>query len=103
MAKAGKSIQEFVDWVGRNINAARRMKGLTMQQLGEDIGMDRAAISKIESGKNVTLETLVKIAAALEVQPAELLQGTIIVSDYELEAYIVQKKTGRKNSSQGKS
>ncbi len=99
MAKAVKSIQEFVDLVGRNINAARRMKGFTMQQLGEDIGMDRAAISKIESGKNVTLETLVKIAAALEVQPAELLQGTIIVSDYELEAYIVQKKTGRKKVS----
>jgi transcriptional regulator with XRE-family HTH domain len=96
MAKAVNSIREFVELVGKNINAARRMKGFTMQQLGEDIGMDRAAISKIESGKNVTLETLIKIAAALEVQPSDLLQGTIIVSDYDLEAYIVQKKSERK-------
>lgn len=96
MAKAVYSIREFVELVGKNINAARRMKGFTMQQLGEDIGMDRAAISKIESGKNVTLETLIKIAAALEVQPSDLLQGTIIVSDYDLEAYIVQKKSERK-------
>lgn len=96
MAKAVNSIREFVELVGKNINAARRMKGFTMQQLGEDVGMDRAAISKIESGKNVTLETLIKIAAALEVQPSELLQGTIIVSDYDLEAYIVQKKSDRK-------
>jgi transcriptional regulator with XRE-family HTH domain len=93
MAKAVTSIKEFVDLIGRNINAARRIKGITMQQLGEDIGMDRAAISKIENGKNITMETLVKIAAALEIQPSELLQGTLVVSDYDLEAYIVERKS----------
>jgi transcriptional regulator with XRE-family HTH domain len=93
MAKAVTSIKEFVDLIGSNINAARRIKGITMQQLGDDIGMDRAAISKIENGKNITMETLVKIAAALEIQPSELMQGTLVVSDYDLEAYIVERKS----------
>ena len=96
MSKAVQSIQEFVRLVGGNINTTRRMKGVTMQQLGEDVGLDRAAISKIEAGKNITIETLAKIAAALEVQPFELLQGTLIVSDYELEAYVAQRKAEKK-------
>jgi transcriptional regulator with XRE-family HTH domain len=98
MSKAVQSIQEFVRLVGGNINTARRMKGVTMQQLGEDVGLDRAAISKIEAGKNITIETLAKIAAALEVQPFELLQGTLVVSDYELEAYVAQRKAEKKKS-----
>jgi transcriptional regulator with XRE-family HTH domain len=73
-----------------------------MQQLGEDIGMDRAAISKIEAGKNITLETLAKISAALEVQPVSLVDGLLVVSDYELEAYVVKRKYQRRTQNREK-
>lgn len=96
MSKAANSYSEYYKLVGENIKNARRKKAITMQQLGEDIGMDRAAVSKIEAGKNVTLETLVKISTALEVQPAELMEGFLLVNDYELEAYVVERKHQRR-------
>jgi len=102
MSKAANSYSEFYKIVGENIKNARRKKTITMQQLGEDIGIDRAAVSKIEAGKNFTLETLFKISTALEVQPAELMDGFLLVSDYELEAYVVQRKHQRRKQKRTK-
>lgn len=49
------------------IRNARKAKGLTQQELGERLGLDKTRINKFESGKfNLTLETLQKIAEALE-------------------------------------
>ena len=96
MAKAVKSIGDYLKQVGENVYIARRRKGYTMQELGEDIGMDRSAISKIESGKNLTIETLIKLSTALEVHPSDLLEGDFSVSDRELDTYIAQKRSRRK-------
>jgi ribosome-binding protein aMBF1 (putative translation factor) len=45
----------------------RENQGLTMAQLSERTGIDQAALSRLETGKNVnpTLETMNRIAAAL--------------------------------------
>ena len=102
MSKAANSFPDYYKIVGENIKLARINKGITMQQLGEDIGMDRAAISKIEAGKNITLETLAKISAALEVQPVSLVDGLLVVSDYELEAYVVKRKYQRRTQNREK-
>lgn len=49
------------------LKAARERKGLSLADLSEMTGMDRSAISKLESGQrpNPTLETLLRYAEAV--------------------------------------
>jgi predicted transcriptional regulator len=49
------------------LKAAREAKGLSLAELTELTGMDRAALSKLESGQraNPTVETLVRYAEAV--------------------------------------
>ncbi|MEU1144418.1 helix-turn-helix domain-containing protein [Streptomyces sp. NPDC005863] len=60
--------------VGRRIREARIKARLTQELLGRQAGLSRASITNIESGTQAPpLYRLVRIAAALRVQPAELL------------------------------
>ena len=52
---------------GELIRKYRKKKQLTMKQLGEKIDVSEQAISQYERGLNVNLETLIKIAEALEI------------------------------------
>lgn len=62
------------DAIGRRLYQARKGKNLTQEQLAEMLGMSVSAISRIETGRNVTsLETLIKICDALQIGLDELL------------------------------
>jgi putative transcriptional regulator len=54
----------------------RDEKGLSQQALGDKAGVRQATISDLESGKakGVEFQTLEKLAAALGVEPGELLE-----------------------------
>ncbi|WP_290380012.1 helix-turn-helix transcriptional regulator, partial [uncultured Muribaculum sp.] len=45
--------------IGEAIKLARKEKKLTQQQLGELMGVQRAQISRIEKGHNLTVSTIV--------------------------------------------
>ena len=51
----------------RQLKAAREAKGLSLADLTELTGMDRSALSKLETGQraNPTVETLVRYAEAV--------------------------------------
>ena len=51
----------------RQLKAAREAKGLSLSDLTELTGMDRSALSKLETGQraNPTVETLVRYAKAV--------------------------------------
>lgn len=51
--------------IGASIKEARKANNLTQSQLGERIGVQAAQISKIESGRNLTIATIVKVLKAL--------------------------------------
>jgi transcriptional regulator with XRE-family HTH domain len=52
--------------VAKQLRNARQQSGLTQMELAKIIGVTRQVITRIESGtQNVTLETLEKIATAL--------------------------------------
>ncbi len=52
--------------IGEAIKKIRQERNLTQEQLGKLIGVQKAQISKLESGnKNVTINTLLKIFNAL--------------------------------------
>lgn len=56
-----------LDLIGEMIRLARKERGLTQEELGRLIGVQKAQISKLEkSAKNVTIETILKIFDALK-------------------------------------
>lgn len=61
--------------VGLIIQKYRKNKGLTQEQLSGLAGLDRTHYSKIERGlRSPTLETLFKIAYALDINPHVLVE-----------------------------
>ncbi len=58
--------------IGEAIKKTREAKSLTQEQLGELMGVKRAQISKIESGKSITFSTIVRVFKAMGVKSANL-------------------------------
>ena len=61
--------------IGQKIKKARLERGLTQQELGNMVGVQKSAIAKYESGRvvNIKRSTLQKIASALKMRPSELI------------------------------
>ena len=60
--------------IGEKIKSARLSKGMTQQELGELLGVQKSAIAKYESGRvvNIKRSTLKKISDILGIRPSEL-------------------------------
>ena len=60
--------------IGQKIRKARLERGMTQQELGAIVGVQKSAIAKYENGKvvNIKRSTLQKIASALSIRPSEL-------------------------------
>ena len=54
--------------IGEAIKEARKKKQLTQEQLGNLVGVKKEQISKIESGKNLTLNTNSRVLHAMGLQ-----------------------------------
>ena len=65
--------------IGEAIRQARKEKNLTQQQLGDMMGVQRAQISKIESGKNLNFSTIARAFKAMGI-PANLAFGKVSLS-----------------------
>ena len=62
--------------LGLNIAYYRKMRGLTQEQLAEKAGVERSRISKTEiAWTGTSLDTLYRIADALEIEPYKLLMS----------------------------
>jgi transcriptional regulator with XRE-family HTH domain len=62
--------------IGKRIKSARRLKGLTLQDVADETGLTKGYLSKIEtSGKAAPVPTLARIAKVLGVPLAELFGG----------------------------
>ena len=63
--------------IGLRIKTARIAKGMTQQELGDILGVQKSAIAKYESGRvvNIKRSTLKKIADVLDIPPFELIYG----------------------------
>jgi transcriptional regulator with XRE-family HTH domain len=61
--------------IGQKIKRARLERGLTQQELGDIVGVQKSAIAKYENGRvvNIKRSTLQKITKALDMRPSELL------------------------------
>jgi DNA-binding Xre family transcriptional regulator len=92
MAKKRNAFDDFLDAVGGNIHRIRMRKGHTLEQLGRSVGLDKSNMHRIEQGKNITLVTLLKISAILEVKPTDLIKSDVSVTTADAEAFVRRKK-----------
>ena len=61
--------------IGQKIKQARIAKGLTQEELGNMVGLQKSAIAKDESGRvvNIKRSTLQKLAQALDLRGSDLI------------------------------
>lgn len=68
------NFEELKEIYAENIKSKRIEKGIKQDKLAEKIGLSEKYISDLETGRRAgSLETLVMLADALEVEPYELL------------------------------
>lgn len=61
---------------GRKLFMERRRLGVSQEALGDMAGMHRTEVGKLENGKRAPgLVTIVKLARALDIDPAGLVGG----------------------------
>ena len=60
--------------IGLTIRHIRESKGMTLESCEERGYSDWTHLQKVESGKNITIQTLVNIANLFGVHPADLLK-----------------------------
>ena len=61
--------------IGKKIKEARLAKGLTQEELGNIVGLQKSAIAKYENGRvvNIKRSTLQKLAQALDLRGSDLI------------------------------
>lgn len=61
--------------VGEAIKQAREANNLTQEQLGERLGVHRAQVCRLESGKSITIASMMRAFKALGVQVSLDMKG----------------------------
>lgn len=67
--------QEFLEAFGRNLRLLRKSKGLTQEQLANEIDVEISQISRIERGViNTSISNLNSISKALNIKISDLFE-----------------------------
>ena len=75
MSAEAPKLEDWPHAFGKAMQTLRKALGLSQEKFGFEVGLDRTYISGIERGvRNPSLKNIVKIAQALGVTPARLLQ-----------------------------
>lgn len=77
--------------IGQKIREARIAKGMTQEELGDILGVQKSAIAKYENGRivNIKRSTLKKISDVLGIRPSELIFETSPAETADLHAKIL--------------
>lgn len=77
--------------IGQKIKEARLAKGMTQEELGEILGVQKSAIAKYENGRivNIKRSTLKKISDVLGIRPSELIFEATPVETADLHAKVL--------------
>lgn len=68
-------MSELIKVICANIREVRKNKGLTQEELAEKCSLHTSYLAGVERGeRNITMQTLEKIAHGLEISPIDLLK-----------------------------
>ena len=81
-------MMDRIENIGSLIRNERLRKGFTQEELGERVGVGKAQISKIESGKGLTIKTVTKVLDALGMSASVSLQNNQVM-DKNVIGYVV--------------
>jgi transcriptional regulator with XRE-family HTH domain len=71
---------------GENLRRIRRREGLSQERLGKRASLHHTEIGLLERGERTCrIDTLIRIAGAMAVHPADLLDGIVWVPGREIE------------------
>lgn len=76
--------------LGNRIRQERQRRGITQEQLAEKVDISVNFMSLIENGRNMSIETLVKISNALGVSVDYLLSDTVAINGDVISEQIIQ-------------
>lgn len=61
--------------IGEAIKKARKSQNMTQEELAQKIGVQRSQVSKIESGRNLTLSTVARVFKAMGMEASLRIAG----------------------------
>jgi transcriptional regulator with XRE-family HTH domain len=65
--------EEYLNAFAKHLKKVRKDKGLTLQEVGKEKGLDLATVQRIEkNSQNITINTLLKLAKGLKIHPRDL-------------------------------
>lgn len=77
MVRPPRGLSDPIAWqFGENLILLRRRAGMSQEDLGFAANLHRTEIGMLERGVRIArIDTVIKLAGALKVQPADLLKG----------------------------
>jgi putative transcriptional regulator len=70
------SVKSKTSVISKRLKVYRVEAGLSQQALSDYAGVDRKTVNRIENGHfSPNIETLLRLATALDVEPAEIFKG----------------------------
>ena len=80
---------KLLEAIGRQVHDLRKARGMTQEELGAACGLPTSYIGSIERAKkNLTINTLERVADALDVAASELVAGRELHEQREVEALL---------------
>jgi transcriptional regulator with XRE-family HTH domain len=74
MSASNGNLKKLQQTIANRVKSLRKAAGLTQEQLAEKAGMGPEYLSRLETAQRIpSLETIVELAAALDVEPVDLL------------------------------
>ena len=68
-------METYLRVIGQYVRSTRKAQGVSQESLADMAGIDRSHMGFIERGKkDIRISTLVKVAGALNVDPAKLFE-----------------------------
>lgn len=69
--------------IGQTIKEARIAKGLTQEELGNLVGVQKSAVAKWENGRvvNIKRSSLQRIAVALDIKGSDLIEDIVVAEE----------------------
>lgn len=79
--------------IGENIKAARKANGLSLEKLARLVKPETSyqQLSRLEQGRMLTIEWIERIAAALGMDPMELIRGEALAQNLEMSEQVANE------------